>query len=77
MIRRIKLEFIMQIINYLLYYSLMTTKQACWNDLVVLIVFFYSLVPHRRVVVIVRNGRGLEIIVNVALPSPQNEATLK
>ena len=55
----------------------MTTKQACWDDIVVLLVFFYSLVPHRRVIVIVGKGRGLEIFVNVAVLSPQNEATLK
>ena len=55
----------------------MTTKQDCCDDIVVLLSFFYSLVPHRRVVVIVGNGRGLEIFVKVALPSPQNEATLK
>ena len=48
----------------------MTTKQACWDDIVVLLVFFYSLVPHRRVVVKVGNGRGLKIFVKVALPSP-------
>jgi len=67
----------MQIIIYLLYYSLVTKKQACWDDIVVLLVFFYSLGPHRRVVLIVGNGQGLEIFVNVVLPSPQNEATLK
>jgi len=60
----------MQIIIHLLYYSLMTTKQACWDDIVVLLVFFYSLVPHRRVVVKVGNGRGLKTFVKVALPSP-------
>ena len=55
----------------------MILKTATTRSENVLIVFFYSLVPHRRVVIIVGNGRGLEIFVNVALPSPQNEATLK
>ena len=50
----------MQIIIYLIYFSLMTTKLVCWDDIVLFLVFFYSLVPHRRVVVIVGNGRGLE-----------------